>query len=180
MINKKYLYNKCSLALVLLSMSSIANADTSATITYSGNLVALPCSIEPGMDNLYVDMGITDTKSLYRYTRTAAREIQFVLGDCDPKIYSTVSAIFSGTTNAEGLLMFSPGSTAQGAGIGLEYLDGRPIGVGDGKAYGVPLREGNMTIRLKAYVQAESMALANKTIVPGTYDAILTYTLSYE
>ena len=180
MINKKYLYNKCPLALVLLGMSFIADADTSAQITYSGNLVALPCSIEPGMDNLYIDMGITDTKSLYRYTRTAAKEIQFVLGECDPKVYSTISAIFSGPTTTEGLLMFTPDSTAKGAGIGLEYLDGRPIGIGDGKSYAVPLREGNMTIRLKAYVQAESMALANKTITPGIYNAVLTYTLSYE
>jgi len=180
MNNKKYSYNKIFLALGVLALPFIANADNTAQINYRGNLIALPCSIEPGMDNLYIDMGITDTKSLYRYTRTAAREIQFILEDCDTSLGDSVVGTFSGTTNPEGLLMFAPGSSAQGAGIGLEYLDGRPIGIGNGQSYSVPLVDGNMTIRLKAYVQAESTALANRSIVPGTYNAVLTYTLSYE
>ncbi|AFH94708.1 hypothetical protein S70_14385 [Providencia stuartii MRSN 2154] len=62
----------------------------------------------------------------------------------------------------------------------MEYLDGRPIPIDGTTDYAVPLRDGDMTIRLKAYVQGEREALANKSLVPGNFEAIMTYTLSYE
>lgn len=37
-----------------------------------------------------------------------------------------------------------------------------------------------MLIRLKAYVQGEREALANKSLVAGDFNAIMTYALSYE
>lgn len=164
---------------VLLSQGT-AHADSSTSIEYSGTLIALPCTIVPGMNNLYVDMGTIPTKSLYRFTRTAGKTIEFYLEDCDTSLSSTITATFSGPMDSEGLLTFSPGSAAKGAGIGLEYLDGRPIAINDGTMYKVPLHDGDMVIRMKAYVQGQKTALANQSLEAGGFSAVMTYSMSYE
>lgn len=157
-----------------------AQADSSVGIEYSGTLIALPCTIVPGMNNLYVDMGTIPTKSLYRFTRTAGKTIEFYLEDCDTSLGNAITATFTGPMDNEGLLTFSSGSTAKGAGIGLEYLDGRPIPINDGAVYKVSLRDGDMVIRMKAYVQGQQNALVNKSLEAGDFSAVLTYRMSYE
>lgn len=159
---------------------SAAHAASTTGIEYSGTLVALPCTIVPGMNNLYVDMGTIPTKSLYRFTRTAGKTLEFYLEDCDTSLGSTITATFTGPMDSDGLLAFSSGSTAKGAGIGLEYLDGRPITINDGAVYKVPLRDGDMVIRMKAYVQGQKAALANQSLQAGDFSAVLTYSMSYE
>lgn len=167
---------------VWLGLTAPSHAVTSTTVNYSGTLIALPCTVEPGMENLYVDLGVTPTKSLYRFTRTAGKVFEFRLDDCDTSLGSTITGSFTAPlyNAAEGLLDFSPGSTAKGAGIGLETVSGTPITVNDGSVYKVPIQDGNMVIRGRAYVQGEQQALATKSLVPGDFYAVLTYQLSYE
>ncbi|MTC61466.1 fimbrial protein [Providencia rustigianii] len=161
-------------------LSSSVIADSSTDIYYEGTLIALPCTIEPGTIDPYYDMGVIPTKSLYRFTRTSGTVITFELKDCDTSLGKTISASFSGTVNDEGLLKFTPSSEAKGAAIGLEYLNGNSILI-DGKAsYIVPLVDGDMVIRFKAYVQGERNALVNRKLVPGDFTALMTYTLNYE
>lgn len=164
----------------LLLSPQLSMAESSTAIHYKGTLIALPCTIEPGEENQWYDLGITPTKSLYRFKRTAGRLITFELKDCDTSLGNIVKASFSGPVNSEGLLQFTPASEAKGAGIGLEYLDGRPIAIDGSTDYVVPLKDGDMLIRLKAYVQGERDALANKSLVSGYFEAVMTYTLSYE
>lgn len=180
MKNKKNVCHKILMALGICAVSFMANADDNADINYVGTLVALPCTIQPGMDNLYIDMGETDTRVLYRDGRGRGVQINFVLEDCSTNLGNSIVGTFSGNTNSEGFLAFTPDSEAKGAAIGLEYLDGRPIGIGDGQGYAVPLIDGDMTVRLKGYLKGEQAALASKGIVAGRYTAMLTYTLSYE
>lgn len=159
-----------------------ALASTSTTINYSGTLIALPCTIVPGMENLYVDLGMIATKSLYRFTRTPGKVFQFELTDCDTSLGNAITGSFTAASYnaAEKLLTFSPGSTAQGAGVGLETLSGTPITMNDGSIYKVPIVDGDMVIQVRAYVQGEQQALATKSLVPGDFWTVLTYQLSYE
>lgn len=168
----------CTLLVSILLLSANATANPTQ-IEYSGKLIARPCTIEPGQQNQSVDMGSITTRSLYRYTRTEGKIVQFELKGCDTSLGNSIVASLNGTTNADGLLAFSADSEAYGAGIGLEYLDGRPINLNSGESLRIPLRDGDMTIRMRAYVQGENAALANKTIEAGFYSAILTYTFDY-
>jgi len=167
-------------ASTLLLTATPAYADNNATINYSGTLVALPCTVPPGTENLYVDMGVIPTKSLYRFKRTAAKLVEFELKDCDTDLGNSISIYFSGPMTGDGLLQFSSGSQAKGAGIGLEYLNGTPININNVEPYKVSIRDGDMTVRMKAFVQGEQEALAGKTIQPGAFTAVLTYIMSYE
>lgn len=182
-MTRKYNLGWCGAAMWLASLwlpSWSAEASSSTNIYYQGTLIALPCTIEPGNEDPWYYLGITPTKSLYRFTRTVGILVTFELKDCDTSLGSTVKASFSGPVDSEGLLQFSPESEAKGAGIGLEYLDGRPIAIDGLTGYAVPLRDGDMLIRFKAYVQGQKAALADKSVVAGEFTAIMTYTLSYE
>lgn len=180
MKNTKNAYHKILIASGVCIASFMANADDNAQIQYSGTLIALPCTVEPGMDNLYIDMGETDTRVLYRSGRGMGIDVNFSLKDCSTNLGNSIVGTFSGNTNSEGYLAFAPDSEAKGAAIGLEYLDGRPITIGNGQGYSVPLIDGDMTVRLKAFLKGEKTALESKGIVAGRYTAMLTYTLSYE
>lgn len=163
-----------------LLMTTPAHAANNATINYSGTLVALPCTVPPGTEDLYVDMGVIPTKSLYRFTRTAAKLIEFELKDCDTSLGSTIAIYFSGPMTADGLLAFGGSSTATGAGIGLENMNGTPININNVTPYKINIVEGDMTVRMKAFVQGTQVALAEKSIEPGFFTAVLTYIMSYE
>lgn len=169
-------------ALVSASLLTIAPAyaDNNATINYSGSLVALPCTVPPETENITVDMGVIPTKSLYRFKRTAPKLVSFDLKDCDTELGSTIAIYFSGPMTSDGLLDFTGSSTAKGAGIGLENMNGTPININNINPYKITIVDGDMTVQMKAYVQATQEALADKTIEPGAFNAVLTYIMSYE
>lgn len=175
--------NKFAMVCLLIGLPVFASAatDGSATVNYSGTLIALPCTIQPGMTDLYIEMGQIFTQNLYTNTRTTGTEFSFVLEDCDISHGNTVTATFSGVeVNAQGLLAFNSESTASGALIGLETLSGTPLRIDGSTVYSIPLVEGDMALKFRAYVQADANALAAKLITPGVFWATLTYALSYE
>lgn len=160
---------------------ALAATDGSATVNYSGTLIALPCTVQPGMDDLYIEMGEVFPQNLYAYTRTLGTEFSFVLEDCDTSLGTTITATFSGANvNAQGLLAFDSTSSASGALIGLETLSGRALPIDGTTVYSMPIADGDMTLKFRAYVQGDSAAIAAKNITPGLFWATLTYALSYE
>lgn len=161
-------------------ISAPAYADNNATINYSGTLVALPCTVPSGTEDIYVDMGVIPTKSLYRFKRTAPKLVSFELKDCDTSLGDTIAIYFSGPMTADGLLAFGASSEAKGAGIGLENMDGTPININSIRPYKVNIVDGDMTVKMKAFVEGTQQALADKTIEPGYFNAVLTYIMSYE
>ena len=164
-------------------LSAAALADTSTNINYSGTLIALPCTIDPGMENLRVTMNEVPTKSLYRFIRTAPKLLSFTLKDCDPALATYISFKFTPidiNTDPEGLLDFTPSSEAKGAGIAFENLQGERILLNTEYTYQEQIKSGDMTLYMNAFLQGKNDAIVNRTIVPGTYSAVMVYTLQYE
>lgn len=160
--------------------SGLVMADTSNTVEYSGTLIALPCTVQPGMDDFHIEMDEVFPQNLYTQGRTAGQEFSFVLEDCDPSLGSTITATFTGVSNGQGLLEFDSTSSASGALIGVETLSGTPLLIDGVTSYSTPIADGNMTLKFRAYVQGDSAAIAAKNITPGLFWATLTYALSYE
>lgn len=171
---------KFAMVSLLMGLPVMASADGSATVNYSGTLIALPCTIQPGMEDLYIEMGDVFPQNLYAYTRTPGTEFSFVLEDCDTSLGSTITATFTGVSNGQGLLEFDSTSSASGALIGLETLSGRALPIDGTTVYSMPIADGDMTLKFRAYVQGDTAAIAAKNITPGMYWATLTYALSYE
>lgn len=168
---------------VCSALPSVSLAATSNEIQYSGRLIALPCTVDPIFENFGVDFGGNiNTKDLVDGQRRYAKEdILFHLTDCDTSLGNTISAKFSGvSTTADGLLNVDESSEASGIAIGLEKPNGELLPINTAQLAPVlPIKDGNMTIRLRSYVQAVEGATVD-TIVPGFFTATLTYSLVYQ
>lgn len=162
---------------------SLAQAANSNDIQYSGTLIALPCTVDPIYENFGVDFGGNiNAKDLIDGQRRYSKEdILFHLTDCDTSLGSTISAKFSGvSTTANGLLNVDASSEASGIAVGLETPSGRPLPInGTQVAPVMPITPGEMTIRVRSYLQAVEGATV-VSMTPGFFTATLTYTLVYE
>lgn len=158
-----------------------AQAANSNDIEYSGTLIALPCTVDPIYENLGVDLGTIVAKQLYLHERTTGVQFDFVLQDCDTSLGNWITVTFTGNSTAQGLLNFDAGSEAAGAAVGIETLSGVKLPINPAQPYpSQAIQDGTTTVRLRAYVQGESEAIASQSITPGFFTATLTYTLGYE
>lgn len=146
-----------------------------------GALVAEPCVISPGDEEIQLEFGTIVDKYLYKYTRTKGQAFEIGLAACDLSLGNVVKVTFSGTEDPElpGLLSLDGNSEASGIGIGLETQSSQMLAINQ-KSSSFPLQDGNSTIALQAYVQGENSAIANHSIGRGGFTATATFQLDYE
>lgn len=177
-----YHYRPC-LALLLGGTMLISSLPLQAedNMRFHGALVAEPCLIAPGDEQIDLDFGTVIDQYLYLNTRTRGQEFIIRLTSCDLNIGKMVKVTFSGTENINlpGLLAINSTSQAYGIAIGLESSDGKLLALNKtGKSY--PLASGSNTITMRAYVQGEPDAIKNKHIERGPFSAVATFGLDYE
>ncbi len=148
-------------------------------LTLNGALVAAACKIMAGDEALVIDLGEVTNHYLYLNTRTAGKTFQIHLEDCDTGISDKVTTTFSGneSTKLPGLLALG-GTVEKGVAIGLETLAGIALPLNVTSA-GQVLSIGANVIAFKVFVKAEPQAIANRSIKPGEYTAVSTFTLAY-
>jgi type 1 fimbria pilin len=144
-----------------------------------GALVAEPCIIPPGEENIELNFGTIIDKYLYLNKRTLSHPFIINLAECDLSLGKTVKITFLGTENPElpGLLAVSGG--AKGIGIGLESSQSKQVSLNK-PTDKLLLQAGSNRIAMKAYVQGEPKAINNKSIVRGPFNATATFSLEYE
>ncbi|CAI0921609.1 MULTISPECIES: fimbrial protein [Serratia] len=162
----------------LLALSCAAQADN---VRLHGALVAEPCVIAPGDENVRLDFGTVIDKYLYTNVRTHGQAFEIHLKGCDLSLGKTVKVTFSGTENSslKGLLAIEGSSQASGIAIGMETQGGQPLPLNKA-GEGYRLASGDNTLTLMAYVQGEPEAIARRTIERGPFSAIATFRLEYE
>ncbi|EQC2551421.1 fimbrial protein [Enterobacter sichuanensis] len=150
-------------------------------LKYTGSLVAEPCVIEPGYEDIALDFGTVIDKYLYLNTRTQSKPFEIRLAECDLSIGKTVSVTFRGTESVEltGLLAVDSSSEAKGIAIGLETTEARPLAFNK-ESDKFALQAGKSRIALKAYVQGEPTAIRDRNITLGSFSAVATFRLEYE
>ncbi|BEO62831.1 exotoxin [Serratia marcescens] len=180
----KNVIGKSLTAAVLLSAQCLAGNATLATannVRLYGALVAEPCVIPPGDEEIELDFGTIIDKYLYLNTRTLGQKFEIRLAECDINLGKTVAVTLLGTENAllPGLLAINAASQAKGIAIGLETPEGKalPLNAASGKYV---LQQGGNVIALQAYVQGEPKALVNQAIERGAFSAVATFRLEYE
>ncbi|WP_273855032.1 fimbrial protein [Serratia liquefaciens] len=162
---------------VLSTTSALAEKDN---LRFRGALVAEPCVIAPGDEEVQLAFGVIVDKYLYQNVRTVGMPFELRLAQCDLSLAKSISVTF--TTSEEshelpGLLV--PVGNARGIAIGLETASGQTIKL-DKASELYPLTQGSNVIHLKAYVQVEPLALANRSVVLGAFTAVSTFRLTYE
>lgn len=146
-----------------------------------GALVAEPCVVRPGDEDIRLDFGTIIDKYLYLNIRTPAQPFEIHLEECDVSLGNTITVTFRGTGNTElpGLLAIDGGSSATGIAIGLETAEAKPLALNSASGR-FRLQGGSNIIGLKAYVQGEPEAIASKTVGRGAFSAVATFVLEYE
>ncbi|HID9705280.1 MULTISPECIES: fimbrial protein [Serratia] len=148
---------------------------------FSGALVAEPCTLRPGDEDIRLDFGTVIDKYLYTYGRTPGKAFSLVLQDCDISLGNTVKVTFTGAESGAlpGLLKPDGASMATGIALGLETATGEPLAMNKPSA-SYSIAKGNNSLQLQVYVQGEPQALAQKSIGLGTFSAVATFGLEYE
>lgn len=166
---------------MLMAAPLLALAAGDNNLYLHGALVAEPCVIPPGDEEITLDFGTIIDKYLYLNTRTLGQAFEIHLEECDLTLGKTVSVTFTGTENQAlpGLLAIDGGSEATGIAIGFETPSAKPLPLNtqSGKSL---LQDGGNIIALRAYVQGESLAIADQTIGRGAFSAVATFNLEYE
>lgn len=166
--------------LVVMPLTGAMAAEENNVHLY-GALVAEACVILPGDDNIPLDFGSIVAKYLYQNTRTQGKPFEIRLAECDLSLGRMVTVSFRGPENSAlpGLLAMGGGSQATGIAIGLESAEGKPLPLNQ-KSGQYTLQDGSNIIALKAYVQGEPAAIADKAIGYGQFNALATFNLAYE
>ncbi|MDU3573622.1 MAG: fimbrial protein [Serratia marcescens] len=148
---------------------------------FSGALVAEPCTLRPGDEDIRLDFGTVIDKYLYTYGRTPGKAFSLVLQDCDISLGNTVKVTFSGAESAAlpGLLKPDGGSQATGITLGLETMAGAPLALNK-PSEGYVIGKGSNSLQLQVYVRGEPEAIAQKSIGLGAFSSVATFGLEYE
>jgi type 1 fimbria pilin len=159
----------------------VFSPQASANMNFSGELAAEACTIVPGDEDISVDFDEISAQDLYSQQRTPGKSFRVRLQDCDLNVANSVTITFRGTQNSAlpGLLALDSSSTASGIAIGLETPQSQPLPLNQASTP-LLLNNGNYTINLLAYIQAEPDAIANRDIIPGNYSAVATFMLDYQ
>ncbi|HHR6038870.1 TPA: fimbrial protein [Providencia alcalifaciens] len=169
------------LAQMLIGVPLPTQAAGNNNVYLHGALVAEPCVIPPGDEEITLDFGTIIDKYLYLNTRTLGQAFEIHLEECDLTLGKTVNVTFTGTESSAlpGLLAVDGGSEAAGISIGFETLAAKPLPLNKAsdKSW---LQAGSNLIALKAYVQGEPLAIENKNIARGRFSAVATFHLEYE
>lgn len=164
-----------------LALAIFAARGGEDNLQFRGALVAEPCVIPPGEENIALDFGTVISKYLYANQRTKSEPFILHLTECDPAIAGSVSVTFSGVESAAlpGLLAPDAGSAAKGIAIGIETASGsaQPLNKPSPSA---ALLAGDNRLSWQAFVQGEPAALADKSLTPGAFTATATFSLDYE
>ncbi|WP_419236032.1 fimbrial protein [Serratia fonticola] len=170
------LHIKWLLAVLGLSLMPVTSALTVDNIRFHGALVAEPCVIPPGAEIIQLDFGTVLDKYLYINTRTHGQKFELSLINCDISLGNSVKVTFLGEESSAlpGLLALSSSSQAAGVAIGIETSKGELLPVNQASK-GNRLVDGNSSIKLQAYVQAEPEAIAHKNIQRGSFNSIATF-----
>ncbi len=170
-----------SLLFGLTTLTSSLPVQAKENMRFHGALVAEPCLIAPGDEQIDLNFGTVIDQYLYLNTRTRGQEFIIRLTSCDLSIGKTVKVTFSGPENMNlpGLLAIDSGSQAYGIAIGLENEEGQFLPLNK-KGKNHLLASGTNTITIRAYVQGEPDAIKNRHIERGPFSAIATFGLEYE
>jgi len=147
-----------------------------------GELVAEPCVIRPGDEEIEVDFGTIVDKYLYINKKSHLESFDIHLEDCDTSISDSVSVTFtSANTNSKlpGLLALDSTSMATNVGIAILDSNANLIEINTPTPM-YQLVNGSNVLQFKSYVEAESDAIQSRGIGLGTFTATATFTLLYD
>ncbi|CAD5757195.1 fimbrial protein [Escherichia coli] len=171
---------------VLLSAMFLPVSGYTSELGFKGNLLDRPCQIDPS--SAVQDVTFMDTATrLYHVWpgKSYEEKFQIKLINCHATTMGKVVRLtFKGAEEKglPGYLQVS-GVNSGKLGIGIIDTDGSSLlklNQVHNSGQGSKVEKDSVTLNFKAFVQATSEAIANKTVQPGDYSSMATFELLYK
>jgi len=181
--------NMKTMKTVVAALMAIGFAATNAnaadqghgTVTFVGSIIDAPCSISPDSVDQTVNLGEISSVALKDGGTSEPRPFLIKLEQCDTTTLKTVSATFTGAPSAGNSELLGITGTAKGASIAITNGSGEVITLGT-PSPAQKLQNGNNTLAFSAYLQGDEDVSETEpaVIVPGSFQSIADFTLSYQ
>lgn len=152
-------------------------------LKFTGKVVALPCDVAPGDEQVPVDFKQIALKDLVNDKTTKPVPFTIHLLNCNAVVFESVTISFSGNESAKlpNRLMITPeGSGDMSAiGVGLQLKDGSPVTLKQASP-AVELSQGSMHLDFFAFVEADTDEIKSGNVAFGPFTSVAHYTLSYQ
>ncbi|HHL2499701.1 TPA: fimbrial protein [Yersinia enterocolitica] len=177
-------FNKVMLsAMLVLGASSMAQAaepgpdpvlGATGKVTFTGKIVDAPCSIAPESVDQTVKMGSIANGALKAGGKSTPQPFMLKLTDCDIATKKSVETTFTGgaSESKDGLLGVI--GSAKGISVGIGDTAGNLIPLG--KPVPSNLMVGSNELNFTTFVQGDK----TEAIIPGDFQAVAGFTLSYQ
>jgi type 1 fimbria pilin len=161
----------------LVAVAGVANASNQGhgSITFTGSIIAAPCSISPETADQTVSLGDISDKALASGGQSTPKEFSIELVDCDTTA-THVTTMFTGNPSPAGDNFFGITGNASGASVAITGGDGKPVSQGEATT-AQQLQEGNNVLAFSAYLQGDG---ASAAVVPGEFQSVANFTLDYQ
>ena len=171
---------KIALAVAVISGFAMGAANAAdqghGTVTFTGSIIDSPCSIAPESVDQIVDLGQVSNVALKDGGTSTPVPFNIKLEQCDTTTLKTVQATFTGAASAGNPDLLGITGTAKGASIAITNGAGEVIVLGQASP-AQTLQNGNNTLAFSAYLQGDG---ASATIIPGSFQSVTDFTLSYQ
>lgn len=149
----------------------------SGTVTFTGSIVAAPCSIAPGNMDQTVDLGSVANKALEKGGKSSPAAFDIKLQGCDVTSLNnkTVTTTFTGTPAAGNPDHLGLTGTASGASIVLSQ-GGADLKLGQ-PSTAFKLSNNNTSLSFAAFLQGDG---GSASIVSGDFKSVANFTLAYQ
>ncbi|MFZ5959998.1 fimbrial protein [Pseudomonas knackmussii] len=166
-----------------LGMSALGIAHAAdGTVNFTGEILEEACVVEPGSQNLAVNLGKISKKAFTAPGSVAgSKPFSVIVGGC-PETVSSASVVFDGTTDATNTSLLaingSGGTEATGVGVALYEADGTTQ---------IPVHQPSKPVVLDSTVGASNTLnfiakymSTNADVTGGAANATATFTLTYQ
>ncbi|NDO83189.1 fimbria A protein [Citrobacter sp. NCU1] len=171
---------KIAIAVAMVSgmaMGVVHAADQGhGTVTFIGSIIDAPCSISPDSVDQTVKLGEVSSVALKNNGTSKPQAFDIKLEQCDTTTLKSVQATFTGAPSSGNPDLLGITGTAKGASIAITNGSGEVITLGS-PSPAQTLQDGNNTLAFSAYLQGDG---ASATIVPGSFQSVADFTLSYQ
>ncbi|MEJ4047251.1 fimbrial protein [Erwinia sp. SLM-02] len=182
----------CRWLILLLPAVAIGQA-IAATTTYggliggalkfTGTVVALPCAIAPGDEQLAVDFKQIALKDLINDRKTKPIPFALHLINCNSIVYKSVTITFSGTESVQlpNHLVITPDEAGDmsAVAVGLQMKNGSPITLNKSTP-AIELSQSSMTLDFSAFVEGDTEQLKSGKVAFGPFTSVAQYILNYQ
>lgn len=171
-----------TLALVMVSVSGAQAASGTASqgggkVTFKGSIISAPCSINPASIDQTVSLGMVSDVALANGGTSIPQPFDIKLTGCSISTAKTVSTTFTGAADPDSANKAGLGVTGTAKGAAIILTDGASKQITLGTATSAQtIQNGNNTLQFSAYLQGNT----GKTIVPGDFQGVTDFTLSYQ